>query len=101
MDLLVLLLKQYRQGEPTEDLYYLTRNITSKGITPQYSKRTFEQLKNSGGLRLIRNAMYLDSVTLYYETLKALDIWLEHRLQRLHNLFLANEEIFDGWAING
>jgi hypothetical protein len=101
MDSLILLLQQYVQGQRTEDMYYLARNITSRGISTQYSNRTFEQLKNSGSLRLIRNTIVLDSVTLYYESLKDLDIRLQHRLQRLHNLFLANEELFDGWALTG
>ena len=99
MDSLILLLQQFRQDQPTEDMYYLARNITSRGISTQYSNRTFEQLKNSGSLRLIRNALVLDSVTLYYESLKDLDIRLQHRLERLHNLFLANEDLFNGWAL--
>jgi hypothetical protein len=101
MDSLILLLQQHVQGQRTEDMYYLARNITSRGISTQYSNRTFEQLKNSGSLRLIRNTIVLDSVTLYYESLKDLDIRLQHRLQRLHNLFLANEELFDGWTLTG
>lgn len=100
MDSLILLLKNHNTDKPTEDIYYLARNVTSKGISPQYSNRTFEQLKNSGGLRLIRKSVVLDSVTLYYESLKDLDIRIEHRLQRLNNLFIANEDIFDGWVLS-
>jgi hypothetical protein len=42
----------------------------------------------------------LDPVTNYYESLKDLDIRVEHRMERLNNLFIAGEEIFEGWAFN-
>ncbi len=98
MDSLIFLLGNYKNNEPTEEIYYLARAIPSMGISPQYSNRTFEQLKNSGMLRLIRKSHVLNSITLYYESLKDLDIRVEHRLQRLNNLFVANEELFDGWT---
>lgn len=99
MDTLIGLLKNYKNEAPAENLYYLARNITSRGISPKYSTRTFEQMKNSGMLRLVRNSLVLDSISLYYESLKDLDIRLEHRLQRLYSLFIANEELFDGWEL--
>jgi hypothetical protein len=100
MDSLLLLLRSYKPGDRTEDLYYFARNITSKGISVQYTNRTFEQLKGSGGFRLIRKSHVLDSITLYYESLKDLDIRINHRFERLSDLFRVTEELFDGWAMN-
>src|SRR5574339_945277 len=100
MDSLIHLLHFYKAGYPTEELYYHARNITSKGISIQYTNRTFEQLKGSGGFRLIRKSKVLDSITLYYESLKDLDIRVSHRFERLSDLFRITEELFDGWALN-
>jgi hypothetical protein len=100
MDSLINLLQFYKPGAPTEELYYLARTITSKGISLQYTNRSFEQLKGSGGFRLIRNSQVLDSLTLYYESLKDLDIRVSHRFERLSDLFRITEELFDGWAMN-
>lgn len=100
MDSLMNLLQLYKPGAPTEELYYLARTITSKGISIQYTNRTFEQLKGSGGFRLIRKSDVLDSITLYYESLKDLDIRVSHRFERLSDLFRITEELFDGWALN-
>ncbi len=100
MDSLLYLLKSYHPGNPTEELYYHARSITSRGISVQYINRTFEQLKGSGGFRLIRKSNVLDSITLYYESLKELDIRISHRFERLTDLFRITEELFDGWAMN-
>ena len=100
MDSLINLLQAYKPDTPTEELYYLARTITSKGISLQYTNRTFEQLKGSGGFRLIRKSHVLDSLTLYYESLKDLDIRVSHRFERLSDLFRMTEELFDGWAMN-
>ncbi|HJS55627.1 MAG TPA: hypothetical protein VJ765_13830 [Chitinophagaceae bacterium] len=100
MDSLMQQLKTYKMGDPTDDLYYHARNITSRGISIQYNSRTFEQLKGSGGLRLIRKSHVLDSITLYYESLKDLDIRVSHRFERLSDLFRGTEELFDGWTMD-
>ncbi|HEX6168842.1 MAG TPA: hypothetical protein VFZ33_04055 [Chitinophagaceae bacterium] len=100
MDSLIQQLKSYKMGDPTEELYYHARNITSRGISIQYTSRTFEQLKGSGGLRLIRKTHVLDSITLYYESLRDLDVRVSHRFERLSDLFRGAEELFDGWTMN-
>lgn len=100
MDSLMRLFRDYRPPAPSNDLYYLARLVPSMGISPQYSNRTFEQLKNSGMLRLIRKTEVLDSITRYYESLKELDIRGTYRMERLNNLFTAGEELFDGYAFS-
>lgn len=100
MDSMGFLLRNYQPESATEDIYYLGRSIPSMGISPQYNNRTFEQLKNSGMLRLVRDPAVLDSITMYYESLKDLDVRNIHRLERLNNLFIAGEDLFEGEAFN-
>ena len=49
-------------------LYYLQRKYTSTRNPVAFNKRTISQLKNSGGLRLIRNKAASDSIIIYEET---------------------------------
>ena len=49
-------------------MYYLQRRYTGNKETVAFTKRTITQLKNSGGLRLIRNKSASDSIIIYNET---------------------------------
>ncbi len=49
-------------------LYFLQRKYTSSRTPVVFNKRTISQLKNSGGLRLIRNKAASDSIIIYEET---------------------------------
>ena len=49
-------------------MYYLQRRYTGNKETVAFTKRTITQLKNSGGLRLIRNKAASDSIIIYSET---------------------------------
>jgi hypothetical protein len=48
-------------------MYYLQRKYTSTRSNVAFNKRTISQLKNSGGLRLIRNKAASDSIIIYEE----------------------------------
>lgn len=48
-------------------MYYLQRRYTTTKYTVPFTKRTITQLKNSGGLRLIRNKAASDSIIIYDE----------------------------------
>ncbi len=48
-------------------MYYLQRRYTSTRYTVLFTKRTITQLKNSGGLRLIKNKAASDSIIIYDE----------------------------------
>ncbi|MBK9047545.1 MAG: hypothetical protein IPL74_12820 [Bacteroidetes bacterium] len=56
-------------------IYYLERSATMnvKNFL-SYNARTFEQMKHSGHLRLIRNQQVADSISAYYFSLQALDL---------------------------
>ena len=48
-------------------MYYLQRKYTSTRNPVAFNKRTISQLRNSGGLRLIRNKSASDSIIIYEE----------------------------------
>ncbi len=54
-------------------MYYLVRRYTGSRIEVDFTKRTITQLKNSGGLRLIRNMAVSDSIILYNESCERLE----------------------------
>ncbi len=55
-------------------LYYLQRKYTSTRNPVAFNKRTITQLKNSGGLRLIRNKAASDSIILYDEACEKAEV---------------------------
>jgi hypothetical protein len=80
----------------TGKIYFLARKLTLvTGIFTPNSK-TFEQLKSTGGLRLIENQDILDSINAYYQTLKYFDYWSGLQRQRLNDVISGNEKLFDG-----
>ena len=55
-------------------LYYLQRKYTSTRFPVAFNKRTISQLKNSGGLRTIRNKAASDSIVVYAETCEKAEV---------------------------
>ena len=83
-------------GKETGRVYFLARRLTiGTGIFTPNSK-TFEQLKSTGGLRLIENQNNLDSINNYYQTLKYFDYWSGLQRQRINDVISGNEKLFDG-----
>ena len=83
-------------GKETGRVYFLARKLTiGTGIFTPNSK-TFEQLKSTGGLRLIENQNNLDSINNYYQTLKYFDYWSGLQRQRINDVISGNEKLFDG-----
>lgn len=55
-------------------LYYFQRKYTSTRFPVAFNKRTVSQLKNSGGLRLIRNKAASDSIVIYAENCEKAEV---------------------------
>ena len=80
MDSLIVILNDPALvAERSDQLYYLGR-VSPRYGTLSVNNRTFEQLKNSGNFRLIRNLSISDKIMAYYD-----------RLQRIRQL----EAIYD------
>jgi hypothetical protein len=93
IDTLITLLSDRKE---TGRIYFLARKLTiGAGIFTPNSK-TFEQLKSTGGLRLIENQSNLDSINAYYQMQKYFDYWSGLQHQRINDVIAGNEKLFNG-----
>jgi hypothetical protein len=94
IDTLITLLQGKKE---TGKIYYLARRLTvGAGIFTPNSK-TFEQLKSTGGLRLIENQKNLDTINAYYQMQKYFDYWSDLQRQRINDVITGNGKLFDGF----
>jgi len=100
IDSLISLLKTYKSSDPTEELYYLARTLFGRIERLQYNKRTYDQLKSSGSLRLIHHQRVLDSVSKYFESLQWIDLQNQLQIERQTLYGVQLGEIFDAWTID-
>lgn len=73
IDSLMYLFKQPDRKKHLPRIYLLARTLTIRIEQMFTHEATYDQLKSSGQLRLIRNKNLLDSITAYYTTLKQID----------------------------
>jgi len=82
IDSLIPLMKNAERGKHLNKIYYLARMVTLKLLIHYSNKRTYEQMKSSGQLRLIGNRQVADSIGSYYNSLEIMtsfnDVLLEH-----------------------
>src|SRR4030095_16401507 len=97
LDSLSLLLDETENSSNLSTLYYYSA-ITSRFGSLQfiYNDRTIQQLKNSGSLRLIRNKIVSDSITLYYGSIRRLENVQEREDRNFQDLKPYRLKIFDG-----
>jgi len=100
IDSLISLLKTYRPSGPTEELYYMARTLFGRIERLQYNKRTYDQLKSSGSLRLIHHQAVLDSVSKYFESLQWIDLQNQLQIERQTLYGAGLGEVFDAWTID-
>ncbi len=96
IDSAVLLLKSKSPASVSGRIYYLARQIPySGGPRLAISTKTFDQLKSSGNLRLIRKMQILDLISNYYYAAAAMNWALDMSFQNQHDLFLSVHKLFD------
>jgi len=97
LDSLFLLLDETENSSNLSILYYYSA-MTSRFGSLQfiYNDRTIQQLKNSGSLRLIRNKIVSDSITLYYGSIRRLENVQEREDRNFQDLKPYRLKIFDG-----
>ena len=91
-----LLNKEKRDPLEQQRLYYLARMALRLSPLPKMNDRTFEQMKSSGNLRLIRNTKISDGITHYYFNSKEFSLNVEQTLLRLQSLIEIQGKVFDG-----
>ncbi len=65
IDSLLFYLNHPEREKHTNEIYYNVGGVLAKGIPFNNHDRTITQLKNAGGLRLIRNKKVSDSIIIY------------------------------------
>jgi hypothetical protein len=99
-DSLISKLKSYKPSDPTAELYYLARTLFGRIERLQYNKRTYDQLKSSGSLRLIHDQRVLDSVSKYFESLQWIDLQNQLQIERQTLYGVQLGEVFDAWTVD-
>jgi len=94
---LIRLLKSSYRNDSICEIYDLAITIPLADRLPQPQNKTFEQLKSSGNLRLIRNSQLLDQIGAYYMRYDQMMAAGPGQMmfQNRHDLYLITYELFD------
>jgi hypothetical protein len=96
-DSLIKLLNQKNRNEfQQQRIYYFARMGVRYSIYPTMNDRTFEQMKSSGNLRLIRHKEITDRITRYYFKSKEFAVNTSQTLMRTQSLIEYQGNVFDG-----
>lgn len=96
IDTLISLLKSDKDNASIKRIYYLARIIPFRDQAILIHDKSFEQLKNSGSLRLIHKQYILDSLSSYYEKYKWVSLGPSvMEIRNRQELFLSLEKLFD------
>jgi hypothetical protein len=83
----------------TGHMYFLARNITAVADEVRPNTRTFEQMKAAGSFYLVQNKNVLDSITLYYQSLKWFDFGNTLETQKFYEVQNSNCLLFSGTVL--
>ena len=96
LDSLSLLLYATDNNEHLPYLYFFSRHLSRLApITFTYNDRTIQQLKNSGGLRLIWNQVVSDSIILYDSRVRYIEKSQEREEGYIRDCLPYGYKIFD------
>jgi len=99
VDTLVVLIKSPDRKKHISKLAYSARILTAKWKQIAMVKRTYEEMKSSGHLRLIRKKEVAGSVSAYYSSLSELDTYNTVGMMWSNNYAQAIAKLFDGEAL--
>jgi hypothetical protein len=94
IDSIITYLTQNKDNN-NKQLYYMARQLTMGSSVISPTAKTFEQMKSSGGLRLIKKQFIADSIGSYYQWIKRFDYWSDFQKQRMNEVISINDRIFD------
>ena len=100
IDSLMMLMKSPDRDKHLNRIYFLERAATMnvKNFL-SYNSRTFEQMKHSGLLRLIRNQQVADSISAYYFSLQAIDLQNNIIKDRITEYMYGAGKVFDAQVL--
>lgn len=99
VDTITVLIKRPDRKNHISRLAYSARILTAKWKQIAMVKRTYEDMKSSGHLRLIRNKEVAGKVSSYYNALSELDTYNNVGMSWVNNYAQAVAKIFDGEAL--
>ena len=99
VDTIMVLMKSPDRRKHISKLAYSARIMTAKWKQIAMVKRTYEEMKSSGHLRLIREKQVAGKVSSYYNSLSELDTYNEVGMIWCDNYAEAMAKIFDGEAL--
>jgi len=96
IDTLIALLKGKEKNTFARKIYYMARTIPLSDADLVLQNKTFEQLKGSGGFRLIRNTQTQNKIGAYYQNNKFIETgFIPMQFENRRDLFTAFDELFD------
>ena len=97
IDTVIMLLKGESRKSSSNKIYFLVRKIPYSEGRFSFNTKTFEQMKNSGNLRLVRNTRVLDIISDYYQDAgnSAVRGPLDMNFENRHDLYLSIQKLFD------
>lgn len=96
IDSLVIYLNRPDRKEYTSKTSYWARIMTMKFTRAQPIERTFEQMKSSGQLKLVRNPKVADGISKYYNSFSELKQYNEAAILWLADYLKSVGKVFDG-----
>ena len=95
IDSLVYLLKSPERNKRMSRIYYLARTLTMRTDILIANRRTYDEMKSSGQLRLIHNSKVSDSASNYYSLLEQINTQNERVKDRGNYYMLSMSDLFD------
>jgi hypothetical protein len=95
IDSIIQSLSNIHKSSNNAQLYFLVRQLTMGTFVISTTAKTFEQMKSSGGLRLIGKQSTTDSIGSYYQWTQRFDYWSDFQKQRLNEVISINDRVFD------
>jgi hypothetical protein len=100
IDSLMMLMKSENRDLYKKRIYFLARKATMNSLNFfSFNTRTYEQMKHSGHLRLIRNQQVADSVSGYYYYLNRVDLQNNVVKDRITDYMLMVGKVFDAQVL--
>ena len=96
IDSIIPNLKSVDRRSHISNLSYWARKVTMEWLTVNPTQRTFEEMKSSGHLRLIKDKAVANAISDYYNSLSDLDGYNEAALLWVADYAKAMGKIFDG-----
>jgi hypothetical protein len=99
LDLLIKLLSSANPNHDGASAYYFGRRVT-RSTNFQSNDQTIKQLKNAGGLRLIRNQMASNAIMDYDQAIDCINyLQYSREIQELNEIYPLLAKLYDGMVL--